>query len=63
MGYEPGICYGLWGMSEVWDLISPPTWWTPKCMGYDRVWVMTAMGYDRVVCTWYVSYCMCISLY
>ena len=45
-GYSREGCY------TVNSVITHTPRWTPKCMGYYRVWVITMMVYDRVDCTW-----------
>ena len=41
MGYGLLWTYGLWGA-----IPRPPKWWTQKCMGFQRLWVMASMGYE-----------------
>ena len=46
MGYGLLRTYGLWG-----EIPRPPRWWTQKCMGFRRLWVMASMGYEGADCT------------
>ena len=45
-----GMGCGLWGA-----IPCPPRWWTQKCMGFWRLWVMASMGYDCTMSYQYLS--------
>ena len=40
-----GMCYGFWGA-----IPCPLRWWTQKCVGSWRLWVMASMGYEGADC-------------
>ena len=46
MGYGLLLTYGVSRENPC-----PPSWWTEKCMGYRRLWVIKSMGYGRFDCT------------
>ena len=46
MGYGLLLTYGVSRENPC-----PPSWWTEKCMGYRRLWVIKSMGYGRFDCS------------
>jgi len=52
MGYGLLLTYGVFRENP-----GPPSWWTEKCMGYRRLWVIKSMGYGRFDCTPLVAPC------
>ena len=58
----------VWGMGYCWPMgffrknHCPPSWWTEKCMGYRRLWVIKSMGYGRFDCNKLVFGWACITV-